>query len=237
MARTALRILKGLRSSGNIRDGTLIASVPAPVLDALGAGALEALVRLDLEQKGRVPFTEILHTKKSETRFGFNILVLGDLRVLYRVAGSFVEILLIPVDGIVARFERAPEHAKLLRFSLFNVFHFGQAPPGQEDGIALGIRRAYDTFAAPLVDIHALRKSAGELWSIRRGAIAAALVLVLLLLVGVFALSYAEAVLQRLTETETSVALQSVAAILAIVASAVYLSRWVYIRIRPKPPK
>lgn len=143
-----LRATKGLRVSGDKRKGLITTRIDQTFIQKYGTTVLEHQIIDTISSKmdvmGRISFA-----KAEKTKIGFNIYKANNINVLYRLTDNFVEILCIPIEGVVARFEKSDEIIKLIRFSLVELLGFldpDEFPVDEKDKKAID---AYEIYRRP----------------------------------------------------------------------------------------
>jgi hypothetical protein len=235
-ARTLLRMLKGLRKSGNLGSDLVAGAISESILEEFGPKVLETRILREIETSVKTE-EDTVYTKREDTDLEFNLVKIGMVRVLFRVEKELAEVLYVPEDGIVARFERGRETAKRLAFAFRQIVHFAEPTSEQLKRAREDVERGYDKFAAAVVDFKATRKSAAEVWRIRKRAIAASLLALAIVGAGVVALLNANPIMSWLSQPNVNTALGSLAYIAGIILVAIAGVRWLGGRVRRKPSK
>jgi hypothetical protein len=220
-ARTVLRIFRGLRVSGDIKEATVAAAIPA-ALASFGPDVLEHRLALELEDAVEVEEdASVTHTPKGETNFGFNIATMGETRVLFRIENGLAETLIVPLDGIVARFELADEDVPRIRFALVNILHFAEPTAEQSQVVRGDIDVLFGLYGGPTLDLKAK-------------AVARFLLALLIGILGTLAILNVNRAIEFLSEPRVNTSLASLAYILAIIGVMFGVFRW--IKRGKKPP-
>jgi hypothetical protein len=204
-----------------VRARTVAAAIPA-ALASFGPDVLEHRLALELEDAVEVEEdASVTHTPKGETNFGFNIATMGETRVLFRIENGLAETLIVPLDGIVARFELADEDVPRIRFALVNILHFAEPTAEQSQVVRGDIDVLFGLYGGPTLDLKAK-------------AVARFLLALLIGILGTLAILNVNRAIEFLSEPRVNTSLASLAYILAIIGVMFGVFRW--IKRGKKPP-
>ena len=214
-----LRNMKGLITSGSVEDGILACRVPATFAQTYGDPVVESQLRGWISSS--IGYSgKLSHTRKEKSRIGFNILKAGDIMLLYRLEKNAAEILCVPLDGIVARFEKTVDYVPALRFLLVEVLGF--ADPIQfpvEGAVNRGVN-VYERMIHP-----------SKRW------ITATIYFVVGVASGIafaFVMDHLDDIWNGLADERLSRGLQSIAAIVVILGTVAGLLMWIQRRAQKK---
>lgn len=222
-ARTVLRVFRGLRTSGDIQSAIVVAATDPEVVERLGADSFEGRLRVELEDLAEDQQV-ISFTPKAETDFGYNVQRVGAVRTLFRIENGLFEALCVPQDGVVARFEKADKPVRSLQFIAEQILHLARPSPERIQEAQSNLRAVYSRYAAPTFDLRQLRRSIDETWRIRKGAILASILALVVAFGGLFAILNATDVVTFLVDPRTNMAAATVfyiGGILALIAASV----------------
>ena|SRR2546426_1174641 len=234
-ARNVLVLFRKLRTSGDVSSGCLGAALPAAYRDFLNPKNFEPRLRRELEFL--IGTGTVTHRTRDLKRLDFNRLQRGDNTILYRLEGELVEVLFVPLDGVVARFEKSSEQTGMLRFVLFQLFRLDQPIPEQQVKVAADLSSAYDHYAAPQIDFRQLGRSLGYMWRNKQVEIRMLLVAVFVAVGLSFALTNAHVLFGLFGEAKTNNVLDAIAAIVVIVAGLGGIYRWIIAPVRKRRPE
>ena len=148
-----LRTFKGIRTSGDWKRGIIGLVIPGDVAREYSIETIENQIE-GIISSGLKSVEIFSFIRKKDSDQDYNIAKAADINILYRVKErdeySTVDILCIPLDGIVARFENASALVENLTFSLRQVFGFGPNPGEKETKDIVGeIQSAYENLRNP----------------------------------------------------------------------------------------
>ncbi len=157
-ARGLLIAFRGLRPSGNQNEAMVVAVVPSGVRDGFADEFLEE--RIEKESGNALRGTsEPVKARRPGLKLDFRLAKvskgISESEILYRVREGIVEVLCMPEDGIVVRFEEGKKAAQELNFVLRHLYHFQQPDDQQLTRSQEQVRNAFQSLAKPLLAVRA----------------------------------------------------------------------------------
>jgi len=213
-----LRMFKGIRTSGELKKGVIGLAIPAEVVQGYSnktiENQIESVIISGIKCIGYFTFER---SKKSSD--GFNIAKADNFNVLYRVKGYMVEILCIPIFGIVARFEKASESVENVIFPLKEILSFYEIPTDEmKKEMMDDIQNGYDNLRNP-----SSKRIATKIAKLALVAVPATI----LIIIAAFIAQNWNALSDSLADQRTTNILVSIASIVAILVAIIAIMRYI----------